>query len=297
MEAVAPMSPVVPTGLDLCLEEKELPRFKPGTDEPEDLGTPWIPGTEDPTPQHRRDTYLAVRLGLDSVVGLDRIVVGRIIAAREERPFRDIQDVSRRAGLESRHLEALATAGAFEDAFGVSRREGIWASGWSESIDQIEGLRLAGEPPALPEMDEVKTMLSDLWATGISTDGHPFGHMRERLRSYGIPTIAEVPSYHRDAIITVAGVVTHRQRPGTANGITFLNLEDETGMLNVVCGHEVWQKFRKIASTKQAMVIRGRVERVDGVTNLVADRLGGLEQIYPEAAAALAERLRSRDFR
>jgi error-prone DNA polymerase len=146
-------------------------------------------------------------------------------------------------------------------------------------------------------MDDVQLMLSDLWATGVTPDGHPFGHVRERLRSYGIPAIADLPRYGAGRVLTVAGFVTHRQRPGTAGGVTFLNLEDETGMLNVVCLSDVWKRHRKIATSAAAMLVEGRLERVDGVTNLVALRLGSLEQIHPEAARALAARHRSRDFR
>jgi error-prone DNA polymerase len=259
--------------------------------------TDWIPGTPDPTPEHRRDGRYAVRLGLDSVRGIGKEVAERIVAARVQRPFADQLDLSRRAELEPRHLEALATAGVFEDAFGQGRREALWAAGWTEREGQIEGVDIAVPAPELPVMDDVQLMLSDLWATGVTPDGHPFGHIRERLRSYGIPAIADLPRYGAGRVLTVAGFVTHRQRPSTAGGVTFLNLEDETGMLNVVCLSDVWRKHRKIATSAAAMLVEGRLERVDGVTNLVALRLGSLEQIHPEAARALAARHRSRDFR
>jgi error-prone DNA polymerase len=259
--------------------------------------TDWVPGTPDPTPGHRRDGQYAVRLGLDAVRGIGKEVAERIVAARAQRPFTDQLDLSRRAELEPRHLEALATAGVFEDAFGQGRREALWAAGWTERDDQIEGVDIAVPAPQLPAMDDVQLMLSDLWATGVTPDGHPFGHVRERLRSYGIPAIADLPRYGAGRVLTVAGFVTHRQRPGTAGGVTFLNLEDETGMLNVVCLSDVWKRHRKIATSAAAMLVEGRLERVDGVTNLVALRLGSLEQIHPEAARALAARHRSRDFR
>lgn len=259
--------------------------------------TDWVPGTPDPTPEHRRDGQYAVRLGLDSVRGIGKEVAERIVAARAQRPFTDQLDLSRRAELEPRHLEALATAGVFEDAFGQGRREALWAAGWTERDGQIEGVDIAVPAPQLPAMDDVQLMLSDLWATGVTPDGHPFGHVRERLRSYGIPAIADLPRYAAGRVLTVAGFVTHRQRPGTAGGVTFLNLEDETGMLNVVCLSDVWKRHRKIATSAAAMLVEGRLERVDGVTNLVALRLGSLEQIHPEAARALAARHRSRDFR
>jgi error-prone DNA polymerase len=273
-------------GRDACLHD--------GPTEP----TPWVPGTPDPTPEHRRDGTYAVRLGLDSVRGIGTDVAARIVAARNERPFRDQLDLSRRAGLERSQLEALATAGVFAEAFGgQDRRQALWAAGWTERADQLEGVGLAVPAPQLPAMDAVEETLADLWATGVSPDGHPFVHVRERLRAYGIPAIADLAQHRAGRTLTVAGLVTHRQRPGTAGGVTFLNLEDETGMLNVVCTAEVWKKHRTLALSASAMLIEGRLERMDGVTNLVATRLGSLEQVYPEAARALAARHRSRDFR
>ena len=95
----------------------------------------------------------------------------------------------------------------------------------------------------------------------------------------------------------VAGLVTHRQRPGTAGGITFLNLEDETGMLNIVCAEPMWRAFRRVGRNANALVIRGRVEHSEGVTNLVADKLEPLSAVFPAAHGTLPSRHPSRDFR
>ncbi|MFT4081354.1 MAG: error-prone DNA polymerase [Nocardioides sp.] len=259
--------------------------------------TDWVPGTPDPTPEHRRDAGLAVRLGLGSVRGIGQEVAARIVAARAERSFTDPLDLSRRAGLDRAQLEALATAGALDEAFGLTRRQALWQSGWTETEEQLPGLRLSGEVPLLPEMNEVETTLADLWATGVTTGSHPFAHLRARLSAAGIPTVAELARVEAGRRLTVAGLITHRQRPGTAGGVTFLNLEDETGMLNVICTAGLWHRHRKVAVSASAMLIRGMLERNDGVTNLVADRLSTLDELHPEAARALAARHRSRDFR
>lgn len=258
--------------------------------------TAFVPGTPDPTPVHRRDAAYAVRLGLDSVRGIGAEVADRIVAAREERAFTDTADLSRRAGLDVRQLEALATAGVFAST-GLSRRRALWAAGWTERDDQIEGLRLGGAPPELPEMDAVEETLADLWATGTTPEGHPFLHLREQLRAAGVLSVADLGTHESGRRVSVAGLVTHRQRPGTAGGTTFLNLEDETGMLNVVCSTGVWRRHRVVATSAAGLVVRGILEREDGVTNLVADRLGPLEQHHPGAARALHARHRSRDFR
>ncbi|MFI5627179.1 error-prone DNA polymerase [Nocardioides sp. NPDC051685] len=257
--------------------------------------TEWVPGTPDPTPEHRRDANFAVRLGLDSVRGIGKDVAERIVKARSEAPFKDSLDLSRRAGLERAQLEALATAGCLE-VFTSSRRQALWQAGWTETEDQLEGVRFTAETPALPGLDPVEETLADLWATGVTPGSHPFAHLRAGLTAAGLPKISDLPTAEPGRRITVAGLVTHRQRPGTAGGVTFINLEDETGMLNVVCSAGLWRKHRKIAVSTSVMLIRGILERNDGVTNLVADRLAPLEEIHPEAAKAIAARHRSRDF-
>ncbi|MBZ5736711.1 error-prone DNA polymerase [Nocardioides mangrovi] len=271
-----------PTGLDACLTDGSR--------------TEWVPGTPDPTPEHRRDTSYAVRLGLDAVRGISVDVARRIVAAREERPFADQADLSRRAGLDARQLEALATAGVVDEAFTLTRRQALWNAGWTEGEEHLEGIRVAGPAPTLPDMDDVEITMADLWATGITPGGHPFEHLRPRLRSAGILSVTDTMTSEAGRRVHVAGLVTHRQRPGTAGGVTFLNLEDETGMLNVVCTVGVWRRYRAVAASAAGMVIRGMVERQDGVTNLVADRLSAIEQVHPEAGAALRSRHRSRDF-
>jgi error-prone DNA polymerase len=221
------------------------------------------------------------------------------VAAREERPFADQVDLSRRAGLDARQLEALATAGVFDTAFtsgGLNRRQALWNAGWTETDEHLEGIRVAGPAPMLPEMDDVEITMADMWATSITPEGHPFVHLREQLRRHGIRSVADTATAEAGRRVHVAGLVTHRQRPGTAGGVTFLNLEDETGMLNVICTVGVWRRYRTVAATAAGMVIRGMLERSDGVTNLLADRLAPIEDVYPEAGRALRARHRSRDF-
>ncbi|KQW52504.1 DNA polymerase III subunit alpha [Nocardioides sp. Root1257] len=274
-----------PTGLDSCRHDGAR--------------TDWVPGTPDPTPAHRRDTAYAVRLGLDSVRGIGATVAQRIVAARAERPFTDQVDLSRRAGLDARQLEALATAGVFDDAFAsgpVSRRQALWNAGWTEGEEHLEGIRVTATAPMLPDMDVVETTMADLWATGITPDVHPVALLREALRVAGIRSVADTATAEPGRRVHVAGLVTHRQRPGTAGGVTFLNLEDETGMLNVICTVGVWRRYRSVATSSAGMVIRGILERQDGVTNLVADRLAPLEEVHPSAGRALRSRHRSRDF-
>jgi error-prone DNA polymerase len=255
-----------------------------------------VPGTPDPVPTHRRDGALAVRLGLDSVRGIGLDVARRIVAARDEAAFTGITDLSRRAGLTSAQLEALATAGAF-DGWGLDRRSALWTAGFAEGADHLPGTTPAPAAPTLPGMSEPEITLADLWATGVSPERHPVEHLREELRRAGVRSVAELADAESGRRVHVGGLVTHRQRPGTAMGVTFLNLEDETGMLNVVCSIGVMKAHRQAARNKVAVVVRGRLERNEGVTNLVADRVEGIDVVVPGAGAVLQARASSRDFR
>lgn len=244
----------------------------------------------------RYDDGLAVRLGLDSVKGIGVELAERIVAERERAPYDDLRDLSRRAGLTTAQLEALATAGAF-DGLGLDRRQAIWMAGYAERDGQLPGSTPAPAPPTLPGMSAMELTMADLWATRISTDVHPVEHFRESLCASGILAVGELATAEPGRRVHVAGLITHRQRPGTAQGITFLNLEDETGMLNVVCSPGVMKAYRQAARNKVAVVIRGRLEREEGVTNLLADRIEPLDSVLPGTGEALQARQSSRDFR
>ena len=274
--------PSGPTGLTECVGSHHEP-------------TPYDASNPDPTLTHRRDGSFAVRLGLDEVRGIGRDVAARIVAARAEQPFRDMVDLSRRAGLDSGQLEALATAGAFE-VWGLSRREALWNAGFTERDDQLEGTGAVVVAPMLPGLDPVGETLADLWATRISPASHPMAHLRPLLDQVGILGVGALGSVESGRRVHVAGLVTHRQRPSTAGGVTFLNLEDEGGMLNVICTQGVWNRYRKVARTAAGMVIRGLLERNEGVTNLLADKISSLESVSPGAEQALQARHSSRDF-
>jgi len=242
------------------------------------------------------DDGLAVRLGLDEVKGIGSEVAERIVAARAEAPYDDLRDLGRRADLTGAQLEALATAGAF-DCWGIGRRQALWLAGEVEHTEHLPGSTPAVPPPELPGMSAWEVTLADLWATRVSTDVHPVQHFRPTLAAAGIKAVAELSSTDAGRRVHVAGLITHRQRPSTAGGVTFLNLEDETGMLNVVCSQGVMRVHRQAARNKVAVVIRGIVERQDGVTNLVADRVGSIDSVLPGAGDALQARQSSRDFR
>ncbi len=230
---------------------------------------------------------LAVRLGIGSVRGLGAELAAAIEAGR---PYTDLEDLVRRIGmLELKHLEALATAGAF-DCFGFDRREALWAVGAviQSRSEQLAGLATGWEAPALPGMSRTDEAVADLWATGVAPDGHPTQFVRARLDELGVVTSVGLWSCEPGTRVVVGGVVTHRQRPMTAQGITFLNLEDETGLINVIVSKGCWARHRRIAREAPALLIRGRLERSEGVINIVAESL----ELMPVPATTA-----SRDFR
>src|SRR5205823_9343283 len=129
-----------------------------------------------------------------------------------------------------------------------------------------------------------------LWAMGISVGKHPTEFVRAELARQGVVTSADLRELADRTVVEVAGVVTHRQQPATSKGTVFLNLEDETGLVNVICSKGVWTRFRQAARSAPALLVRGRLERVDEVVNVVADRITALSLTVGSSAP-------SRDFR
>ncbi|GAC83794.1 error-prone DNA polymerase [Gordonia paraffinivorans NBRC 108238] len=216
---------------------------------------------------------LDVRLGLDEVRGVGAEVAQRIVDRRADGPYTDISDVSRRAGLTAKELEGLAGAGAF-DCFGLSRRQALWEAGAAATVrdDQLE-LRPATSTPTLPGLSDVELSATDAWATGITPKSYPTQFLRPRLDAMGVLPADRLLSVRDGARVLVGGAVTHRQRPATASGVTFINLEDETGMVNVVCSVGLWTRYRVLAQTAPALIVRGRVQNAEGAVTVVADRL------------------------
>jgi error-prone DNA polymerase len=238
----------------------------------------------------------AIRLGLVSVRDLGGAAAERVVAERVENgPYQDLEDFVRRTGLPRAALEALATAGAF-GCFGLARREALWQAGAlaGTTPGHLPGTFGTGRTPPLDPMSPIEQTFADLWATGTSPDSHPVAYARARLDATGhtpISALADVPDRR---LVHVAGIVTHRQRPPTAGGVCFLSLEDETGLVNVVCSPAVWETQQKIALNCGALRITGHLERSDhggGAINVVAGRLA------PLRLTGQPGHLRGRDFR
>ncbi|MBU1494590.1 MAG: error-prone DNA polymerase [Actinobacteria bacterium] len=238
------------------------------------LGTSWRRGRgamEDPI---RMAT--AVRIGLRYVRNLGDAEIARIEAARAVAGrFETVVDLAQRTGLAVDGLEGLAAAGALE-SLGVGRREGLWVAGALAGMGPGRlPLAEGADPPRLIPMDETEAARADLWSTGMSVR-HPVEFVRGWLADEGcLPIERLIVERRHGRRSRVGGIITHRQRPMTAKGVIFFNLEDETGILNVVVLPAVWDANREAARRSVGGGIDGVLEHRDGVTNLVAQRVTG----------------------
>jgi len=225
---------------------------------------------------------VAVRLGLNYVRHIGDDLAQEIDAGR---PYGSIEDVARRGtsakgGLKRNVLEALATAGAFRSVDGLAgaeseaggRRRDLWTAGAaaSSSPERLAGIVVGLDAPQLPLMTAQEEAVADLWATGVAADGHPTRFVRPHLESLGVLTAIDLRTAEADRNVIVGGVVTHRQRPATAQGTMFINLEDETGLINVICSLGCWTRYRIVARRAPALMVKGRLERSEGVVNVIA---------------------------
>ncbi|QRV01418.1 error-prone DNA polymerase [Arcanobacterium phocisimile] len=236
----------------------------------------------------------AIRLGLDYISGLGS-AVERIYRARSEKPFVSVADLAQRAHLSAKQMHILSVAGALA-GLGVTRREGIWtaqqlgvdytpASQWYQPT--ILGTEIGVQAEGITEMTPFEAHQADLRMTGITPFNHPVEFIRPQFNDKRILTIEQAFDEPVGKRIKIAGCITHRQRPRTAQGVTFLSLEDETGMMNIVCSAGMWKHFRQ-ATQNNVAVVRGVIEKHDGAVNFIAD---GIERVEHSL------RLPSRDFR
>ena len=233
---------------------------------------------------------LEVRLGLGAVRNIGSDLAQRIVDERQAAgAYSSILNLTGRVQLSVPQTEALATSGAL-GCFGVTRREALWSAGAAaaERPDRLPGVGSAFTVPTLPGMSEVELAAADVWATGVSPDSYPTQFLRADLDALGVTPADRMLSVPDGSRVLIAGAVTHRQRPATARGVTFMNIEDETGMINVLCMPGLWVRYRKLAQSAPALLIRGRVQNASGAVTVVAEKMRPI---------TLAVGSRSRDFR
>ena len=232
---------------------------------------------------------VAVRLGLSSVRGVGPELAAAIaVGAPYESMEHLVRAMSSERLLDLAVLEALAAAGAF-GSLGLDRREALWAAGAAvqSGAGRLPGAVTGAKAPKLRAMSPQEQSAADLWATGVAPDGHPTRFHRAQLDAAGVVAAKDLLACPPGRIL-VAGTVTHRQRPMTAGGTMFINLEDETGLINVIVSKGCQARFRRTALMSRALMVRGRLESHEGVANVIAEHLEPL---------ALPATLPSRDFR
>ncbi len=239
-------------------------------------------------PRDEAPTSPALRLGMRLVKSLGKDPVEQLVQAREQRPFRDLPDLAARSGLPRGDLEALARADAF-GSLGLARRQALWGVAGLWDLPLFAGLPRTAPLPSLPPPTPRERLESDYAATGLSVDQHPIGLVRPRLERDGVSTVAQLSDARAGSVLRVAGLISCRQRPGTASGVVFLTLEDETGQLNVVIWPKLYQRQRRLVRTASLVVVTGRLQRENEALSLVAFRLAEIEQA-PRVSP------RSRDF-
>lgn len=213
----------------------------------------------------------AVRMGLCYVKRLGEADGARILEARAERPFDDHADFIRRVRLARDRVDALGAAGAF-GSLGRDRRHALW-DGRKLVQQRDEPLELCERErnSALPGLDFAETLMWDYQTTDVSPRGHPLEPVRDQLARRGLPTAEAVRALPGGHKVRYAGAVISRQRPGTAKGVVFLTLEDETGFVNVVIWADVWKRHAWTVKTATLLGVSGKVQSEDGVVHVIAE--------------------------
>ncbi len=237
--------------------------------------------TLEPTDNEDR---LAVRLGLRMVKGLREAEAAKIIMARADQPYASPEEVTRRSGSPVSALERLAEADAFRPSMGLGRRDALWALKslrdnalplFAAADEREGGLKpeIVEQPVSLRAMSEGREVVEDYGHTGLTLRQHPVSFLREGLARQRIVTCAEVAATKDGRTCKVAGLVLVRQKPGSAKGVMFITIEDETGVANLVIWPKLFEKQRRLILSAGMIAVDGRVQREGEVVHMVAYRL------------------------
>mgnify|MGYP003787013017 FL=1 len=223
---------------------------------------------------------MALRLGLRQVDGLAEAAAARLVAGREGGAYRDVRELRERAGLSPAVIERLASADCF-NSLDLTRRQALWDARSLISAPDLplfaaakardEGDEKA--PTRLPVMPLGEEVVADYQTQWLSLKAHPLAFLRASLGDRGFIRAADLARHDSNRLVQVAGVVLIRQRPGSAKGVCFITIEDETGVANIVVWPDVMEQQRKVIMGARLMEVRGRVEQDDGVIHVIARQL------------------------
>ncbi len=242
----------------------------------------------DCTLEQAEGPLLAVRLGLRMAKGLANEAGADLVAHRGATPYATVEDLSRRAGVPASALERLAEADAFQ-AMGMDRRAALWAiRALRDTALPLFAAADEGRAPR-PEVVEIpfapspmkagREVVEDYRAVGLSLRRHPVTFLREELSRQGMIACADLATARDGRRLTVPGIVLVRQRPGSAKGVMFITVEDETGVANIVVWPAVFEAQRRLVLSAGMIAVAGKVQREGAVIHVVADRLIDLSDL------------------
>ncbi|BDW82498.1 error-prone DNA polymerase [Erythrobacter sp. Dej080120_24] len=229
----------------------------------------------------RFDRHIALRLGLRQIDGLPEHVAAQLVAERAENgAYRDVADLRERAGLSPAHIERLASADCFS-SMELTRRQALWDARSLISGPDLPLFRAAAERDEgaersvtrLPQMPLSEEVVADYQTTRLSLKAHPLAFLRPQLAERGFVRACDLRARKYRSMVQVAGVVLIRQRPGSAKGVCFITLEDETGVINLVVWPDLKEKQRRVVMGARLMEVRGRVEYDDEVIHVIAQHM------------------------
>ena len=227
----------------------------------------------------RGNTGPALRLGLRQVDGLSEDEIAKMRRARGERTWTSIPDIAARAGVKTATLEKLAAADAFR-SLGLDRRQALWQVkalsnapalplfDWSTT--RADGTEADVQLPHMPLSEHV---VNDYQTLRLSLKAHPMSFLRKEFRAARVISCNEVRTMKDGARVAVAGVILVRQRPGSAKGVVFMTIEDETGVANAVVWPKTLERYRKVVMTARLILIEGRIQRHEDIIHIVSTKL------------------------
>jgi error-prone DNA polymerase len=237
---------------------------------------------------------LELRLGLRMLVGFSQRHAEIIERARARGRFRSLEDFARRTGLSRSVVQRLSEADAFR-SLGQDRRRALWEAlaqpRQPRDMPLLDSQEIDEPSIALPVREAWDEVIRDYETTGLSLRAHPISFYRRQLHQIGIVPAQQLGTWPNKRPVSVSGLVILRQRPSTAKGITFVTLEDETGIVNLVVHQQIWQRYYQIARRSPAWIAHGTVQSKYSVIHVVVERLEDFAERLHELPSL------SRDFR
>ena len=246
----------------------------------------------------QQSSGFAIRIGMRMVSGLSGDFAESIVRERLNGAFSSLADFQTRTACSRREMTCLSAANAFE-SLQSNRRQSLWHAISLETskaeqplfddlIDEEECIS------SLPPMSEQADVFADYNSLGLSLGGHPIGFSREQLASCGVLCIEQLQNARNESPVKIAGLVLMRQRPGTAKGITFVTIEDETGAANLIIRPSVWERYARVARSGMAWVVSGKLQTAEGVIHVLVSEIArlDLESCHTEELAVQARNFR-----